>query len=43
MEHGTLETSTWFVPGLGPVKEVSKFHAHQNFFANDQAVPELPL
>jgi hypothetical protein len=43
MEHGTLETSTWFVPGLGPVKETAKFHAHQNFFANNPATPELPV
>lgn len=43
MEHGTLETTTWFVPGLGPVKEEAKFHAHQNFFANAEQTPELPV
>ncbi|MOA65156.1 hypothetical protein D3C78_1914430 [compost metagenome] len=43
MEHGTLETTTWFVPGLGPVKEESKFHAHQGFFPADSKAPELPI
>lgn len=43
MEHGTLETTTWFVPGLGPVKEEAKFHAHQNFFANRESTPEMPV
>lgn len=43
MEHGTLETTTWFVPGLGPVKEESKFHAHQAFFPENETAPELPI
>jgi hypothetical protein len=42
MEHGTLETTTWFVPGLGPVKEEAKFHAHQTFFDKNVAAPERP-
>ena len=43
MEHGTLETTTWFVPGLGPVREESKFHAHQDFFPAGGKGPELPI
>jgi hypothetical protein len=43
MEHGTLETTTWFVPGLGPVKEEAKFHAHQDFYPTGAKGPELPI
>lgn len=42
-DHGTLETTTWFVPGLGPVKEESKLHIHQDYFPTSPAGTEVPL
>lgn len=31
-DHGTVETTTWFVPGVGPVREQAKIHLHQHYF-----------
>ena len=43
-DHGTIETTTWIVPGIGPVREVSKIHLHQGFFPyGAQGGREIPL
>lgn len=42
-DHGTLETTTWFVPGLGPVREEAKLHMHQSYFPNAPKGTEVPL
>lgn len=40
-DHGSLETTTWFVPGLGPVREQAKLHLHQHYFP--KGGQEVPL
>lgn len=40
-DHGSVETTTWFVPGLGPVREQAKLHLHQHYFP--QGGQEVPL
>ncbi|MDB5099937.1 MAG: hypothetical protein JWM80_4358 [Cyanobacteria bacterium RYN_339] len=42
-DHGTLETTTWFVPGLGPVREEAKLHMHQSYFPTTPKGAEVPL
>jgi hypothetical protein len=42
-DHGTLETTTWFVPGLGPVREEAKLHMHQSYFPTSPKGTEIPL
>lgn len=41
-DNGTIETTTWIVPGIGPVKEETKIHLHQSFFPADKG-PETPF
>lgn len=41
-DHGTIETTTWIVPGIGPVREESKIHLHQSFFPPHNG-PETPF
>ena len=42
--NGNIETTTWFVPGIGPVRELSKIHVHQSFFPfRDKTGREVPL
>ena len=42
-DHGTLETTTWFVPGLGPVRDEAKLHMHQTYFPSSPKGSEVPL
>jgi hypothetical protein len=42
-DHGTLETTTWIVPGIGPVRELSKVHLHQDFFPYGERRGEIPI
>lgn len=42
-DHGTIETTTWVVPGVGPVRELSKVHLHQGFFPFKGAKQEIPI
>ena len=42
-DHGTVETTTWIVPGIGPVREVSKIHLHQDFFPYATGGREIPI
>lgn len=42
-DHGTIETTTWVVQGIGPVREVSKIHLHQDFFPYATKGSEIPI
>lgn len=42
-DHGTITSTTWFVPGIGPVKEERKIHLHQDFFPKGQTGFETPF
>lgn len=42
-DHGTIETTTWIVPGVGPVRELSKIHLHQSFFPFKDKRQEIPI
>ncbi len=42
-DHGTIETTTWIVQGVGPVREVSKIHLHQDFFPYSDKNREIPI
>lgn len=42
-DHGTVETTVWFVPGVGPVKEETKVHLHQDFFPAGDKGAEIPF
>lgn len=42
-DHGTIETTTWIVQGIGPVREVSKIHLHQDFFPYADKGREIPI
>lgn len=41
-DNGTIETTAWVVPGIGPVKEETKIHLHQSYFAPNKG-PETPF
>lgn len=42
-DHGTITSTTWVVPGVGPVKEERKIHLHQDFFPKGQTGFETPF
>lgn len=42
-DHGTIETTTWIVTGIGPVRELSKIHLHQDFFPSGSKGGEIPI
>jgi hypothetical protein len=42
-DHGSIETTTWVVPGVGPVRELSKIHLHQGFFPFEDPKQEIPI
>jgi hypothetical protein len=42
-DHGTIEQTVWWVPGIGAVKEESKVHLHQDYFPAGEKGSEVPF